>query len=50
MKKKKVNFTGFFFGLALALEGGILFGFFFPVPAAATSKKEAGFVKKNGSL
>ena len=41
--------TAFLLVLALALQGGIFSGFSVPVQAAATSKKQTGFVKKNGS-
>ena len=49
MKKKKLYLTAFLLVLALALQGGIFSGFSVPVQAAATSKKQTGFVKKNGS-
>ena len=49
MKKKKLYLTAFLLVLALALQGGIISGFSVPVQAAATSKKQTGFVKKNGS-
>ena len=48
MKKKKLYLTAFLLVLALALQGGIFSGFSVPVQAAATSKKQTGFVKKNG--
>ena len=41
--------TAFLLVLALALQGGIFSDFSVPVQAAATSKKQTGFVKKNGS-
>ena len=46
MKKKKLYLTAFLLVLALALQGGIFSGFSVPVQAAATSKKQTGFVKK----
>ena len=49
MKKKKLYLTAFLLVLALALQGGIFSGLSVPVQAAATSKKQTGFVKKNGS-
>ena len=49
MKKKKLYLTAFLLVLALALQGGIFSDFSVPVQAAATSKKQTGFVKKNGS-
>ena len=49
MKKKKLYLTAFLLVLALALQGGIFSGFSVTVQAAATSKKQTGFVKKNGS-
>ena len=49
MKKKKLYLTAFLLVLALALQGGIFSGFSVPVQAAATSKKQTGFVKKNGT-
>ena len=49
MKKKKLYLTAFLLVLALALQGGIFSGFSVPVQAAATSKKQTGFVKKNGA-
>ena len=45
MKKKKLYLTAFLLVLALALQGGIFSGFSVPVQAAATSKKQTGFVK-----
>ena len=50
MKKKKLYLTAFLLVLALALQGGIFSGFSVPVQAAATSKKQTGFVKKNGTI
>ena len=49
MKKKKLYLTAFLLVLALVLQGGIFSDFSVPVQAAATSKKQTGFVKKNGS-
>ena len=49
MKKKKLYLTAFLLVLALALQGGIFSGFSVPVQAAATYKKQTGFVKKIGS-
>lgn len=46
MKKKKLYLTAFLLVLALTLQGGIFSGFSVPVQAAATSKKQTGFVKK----
>ena len=46
MKKKKLYLTAFLLVLALALQGGIFSGFSVPVQAAATSKKQTGFVNK----
>ena len=46
MKKKKLYLTAFLLVLALALQGGIFSGLSVPVQAAATSKKQTGFVKK----
>ena len=46
MKKKKLYLTAFLLVLALALQGGIFSGFSVPVQAAATSKKQTGFVKE----
>lgn len=50
MKKKKLYLTAFLLVLALALQGGIFSGFSVPVQAAATSKKQTGFVKKKRKL
>ena len=47
MKKKKLYLTAFLLVLALALQGGIFSGFSVPVQAAATSKKQTGFVKSS---
>ena len=50
MKKKKLYLTAFLLVLALALQGGIFSDFSVPVQAAATSKKQTGFVKKKRKL
>ena len=49
MKKKKLYLTIFLLVLALALQSEIFSVFSVSVQAATASKKQTGFVKKNGS-
>lgn len=48
-EEKKVIFDSFSFGSGTGSARWNLSGFSVPVQAATTSKKQTGFVKKNGS-